>query len=241
MGVYSVRLRCRKKRGKSCVDARSQQKKKRRRGCLVSSRKKPARMRPPHEAKKIHTEAEKKPIKMNLSKRILVGVGVEPNSQRRDRMTKLAADTLGGYTRKVARPARSRAGQSKTESRTYRSKTEQINNDESEATFVDMFFEVAGNLDPWMTESESESGSESDNRTENADERNEEQTDEDRGTDGMAAGRDTEEFPRTSDFTEIRLQHTPGRRKAPPPDEEYAAQQGMSSRKSKQVSASSQN
>ena len=155
------------------------------------------------------------------------------NANKEPRSTKAVTFT-NAESRQERRPARSRTGQSKTDSRTGRSTTQQSKNDESEATFVDMLFDVAGTLDPWTSESESDS----DTRTENTDDRTE-QTD-DRTTDEMAVGRDTEELPRTtSAFTEIRLQHTPAR--DPPPEEEPSAQQGISSQKSTQVSASSQN
>jgi hypothetical protein len=129
-----------------------------------------------------------------------------------------------------SRPVRSKTESSRIESRTDRSKTEQSKNDESEATFVSALFGFAG-LDPWMTESDSDS--DSDTRTENTDESTEQP--DDRIKDGMAAGRDAEEFSQpTGDFTEIRLQHTPAREA--PPDEESTAQQGIESRKPKQMS-----
>jgi hypothetical protein len=155
------------------------------------------------------------------------------NRNKEARSTQAVAFTIDDSRQKI-RLARSRVVQSKTESRTDRSTTEQSKNNESEASFVSMLFEAAGNLDPWMTDTDS------DTRTENTDDRTE-QTD-DRTTDEMAAGRDTKEFPnpRTmSGVTEIRLQHTPTR--DPPPEEDTTAQQGKSSRKSTQVSAFSQN
>jgi hypothetical protein len=153
---------------------------------------------------------------------------------KEDSKTTRAVAVADDESRQESRPARSSADQRKAETRTNQSKTDQSKNDESEATFVSLLFDVAEKLDPWMSESDSDS----DTRTENTDERTE-QTD-DKTSDGMtAAGSDNEELPQAaSDFTEIRLQHTPAHE--PPPDDESAAQQGMASRKSKQLSASSQ-